>query len=184
MLGRIGGWDPRDHDAFLRVWNGMFGTNDVLQSQASAAENNNNNHAEEGMESPAAVLNLTTAQRQQLLKKLEFHVIGKNKDELTEHVEWYGKTLDLQARKKTLVNDWKRNQANRRKSMLEEVLVSEDLLPVGDESTPAANDMDSNNGNNSNGAQESTEKRAATKEKITQWRQAREQQKQQEKVKK
>lgn len=213
-MGRIGGWDTRDHDAFLRVWNSIFGSADLCspnkqppRSKAASTptaassvapehtgENSNNNN--DGVEAPvpepvnAYAVTMTNTQKTQLAKKLEFHVIGKSKEELQQHVEWFSKILELQARKKTLVTDWKRVQMNRRKSAANELLASEQVLDlVEDKDVDAILDeanqqLEENALTSQESGSGEQEKRNATKAKIAQWRQEKEQQKKLELVKK
>jgi hypothetical protein len=197
-MGRTGGWDGRDHDAFLRVWNSIFGSADLCspnkqppRTKAAStptaaasvapdhnADNNANAEAPEPV-NPYAVT-MTNTQKSQLYKKLEFHVIGKSKEELQQHVEWYSKILELQARKKTLVNDWKRVQSNRRKSAANELLASEQVLDIAEDVDAILDEANQQLDENAVTSQESgseQEKRNATKAKIAQWRQEKEQQK-------
>eukprot|EP01039_Chlorochromonas_danica_P006426 gene6426-7085_t len=151
-LGRFGGWDARDHDAFVRVWNstlaGAMILHKVLHSEEKAEEMNveeKNHHGaedEEDGEQPETnerertqpshgdgqiefVVNLSNFQRSQLLKKLEFQVLGKSSDELNDHVEWYSRVLALTAKKKQLVADWRKQAVQRRRSWAEKVASEE-----------------------------------------------------------
>ena len=103
--GMYGGWDSRDHDAFVRSW--------VQSTSASAHQ---------------GALNAT--QRRVLMKRIIANVPVKTEEELDAHVDWYIAHLELSSQKKVLLDEWKASrrveQARKYKSTLEEELDEEE----------------------------------------------------------
>eukprot|EP00599_Poterioochromonas_sp_BG-1_P006502 CAMPEP_0173149936 /NCGR_PEP_ID=MMETSP1105-20130129/10638_1 /TAXON_ID=2985 /ORGANISM="Ochromonas sp., Strain BG-1" /LENGTH=578 /DNA_ID=CAMNT_0014064929 /DNA_START=42 /DNA_END=1778 /DNA_ORIENTATION=- len=149
-LGRFGNWDPRDHDAFLRVWNGYFGSLELVHYE----------HNE-------WIFTMSQTQLHNLLKKLEFNVFGKTLDELKEHIEWYSQVLKLLAKKKKLLSDWKRIQVIRKKFATQEAAASEQILL----SISKSKSRDSNDGlSKDEKNKEMDEKRLNAKMRIAKWK--------------
>eukprot|EP01031_Cornospumella_fuschlensis_P029120 gene29120-35146_t len=127
-LGRCGDWDPRDHDAFVRVWNSTLAGTEVVHRVVHHADNADqakpeiaHDHGPEtlhedahGSAFVAYEVQINPTQKAQLVKKMEFHVLGKKRDEILSHIEWYSKVLVLMAKKKQLLSDWRRAQQRRR----------------------------------------------------------------------
>lgn len=79
-IGRYGGWDPRDHDAFLKNWNQAVGLSmDQFLNQLERDEQSP--PQEEQLQLPAAL-------KQTLLKKMDVTLPGKATPELEDHVNW------------------------------------------------------------------------------------------------
>lgn len=102
-LGRCGDWDPRDHDAFVRVWNSTLAGSEVVHravhhTDASEHGRQEADHDQAGPEtlhedahSNAVMVyevQINPTQKAQLVKKMEFHVLGKKRDEILSHIEW------------------------------------------------------------------------------------------------
>lgn len=85
--GRAGGWDTRDHDSFLRVWSqlaySLIVANDPL------------------------AYSITDEQRNTLIRKLSLLVVGKNTEELDEHINKYLLIKALTDKKKAVLSRWK-----------------------------------------------------------------------------
>jgi hypothetical protein len=150
MLGKVGGWDIRDHDAFLRVWNGYFGSNEIIKYE-------NNEYT----------IAISNSQFNHLLKKLEFNVFGKTLDELKEHIDWYTSMLKLLSKKKKLINDWKKIQNIRKRFATQEAVASEQIMLAISKSSS----RDSRDGLlYDNKIKEHEEKRQNAKVRIAQWK--------------
>ena len=163
-LGKHGGWDVRDHDVFLRTWNVFFGNNELVKRIENVETN-----------SARFVFSITPVQERQLFRKLEHDVFAKSAEELKEHVQWYGKTLELLAKKKRLLSDWKTAQNNRRKTMNNEILVAEQLATA----VELENDEEEDQCNPEK-SKEEEEKRMQAKSRIAKWKQDRMKQQQEE----
>ena len=73
-IGRYGKWDNRDHDVFLKVWNQVIDKdhqnfNDDLTDQKDSIQ-------------------LSPPQRSMILRKLSVCALGKQQDEMEEHLNW------------------------------------------------------------------------------------------------
>lgn len=168
-LGKTGGWDPRDHDAFLRTWNATFAGLDLVQRVPSPDE-----------EHDTYQVNLSAVQQKLLLRRLEHDVFGKLKAELESHVEWYCKVLELQAKKKQLLNDWRKAQWARKRNQDHELLVSEHLVR-GKELLELVNVEEEDDDEK---LREEEEKRIQAKQRIEKWKNDRVKQKEQEELQK
>jgi hypothetical protein len=169
-LGKHGGWDVRDHDVFLRTWNIFFGNNELVKRFEDAET-----------KEVTFVFSITAVQEKQLFRKLEHDVFAKSADELKEHVSWYGKTLELLAKKKRLLSDWKIAQNNRKRSMNNEILMEEQLataVEIETLNTVKQEDQD----DKAKGEEE--EKRMQAKSRIAKWKQDRLKQQQEEEMQK
>lgn len=167
-LGKTGGWDPRDHDAFLRTWNATFAGLDLVQKTPSPDEEHDSFH-----------VNLSSVQQKLLLRRLEHDVFGKLKSDLEEHVVWYCKVLQLQAKKKQLLNDWRKAQWARKRNQDNELLVAEHLVR-GKELLELVNVDDEDDDK----MRDEEEKRIQAKQRIEKWKNDRVKQKEQEDLQK
>jgi hypothetical protein len=67
QLGRLGGWDSRDHDVFMRLWN---------QSNISLIEEDGQSFIPE-------------SQRRLLMTKLKLAISSQGAEEISSHIDWY-----------------------------------------------------------------------------------------------
>lgn len=161
-LGKHGGWDVRDHDVFLRTWNVFFGNNELVRRAETSGETKEVNF----------IFSITPVQERQLYRKLEHDVFAKSADELKEHVQWYGKTLELLAKKKQLLSDWKTAQNNRKRSINHEILVEEQLATAVElEVLKQVEEDDKDLAQKAK--EEEEEKRMQAKSRIAKWKQDR-----------
>jgi hypothetical protein len=97
--GMHGGWDARDHDAFVRAW---------VQSTS------------------VTQVTLNESQRRVLRKRLVANVPVKTEEEFDDHIDWYMTHLKLTSEKKELLELWKASkkveQTRKYKSSFEEEL--------------------------------------------------------------
>ena len=85
----MGGWDPRDHDIFIRVWTQCVGP--VAAASASADGGDEEKHDDESSSLEArkkAVLDLGSKQAYVLRKRLVQAVQMKSEEEIEEHLLW------------------------------------------------------------------------------------------------
>lgn len=106
-LGRDGGWDPRDHDSFVRVWLTVFDSADYFDEQiahsAMRAHRSNDDVTDEvdalarevdrklsaAEEGPAeAELVIPKNKRSVVIKRLATSVPWKSIEEIDEHINW------------------------------------------------------------------------------------------------
>jgi hypothetical protein len=160
VLGRHGGWDSRDHDAFLRVWNGLFGSAELVK-----------------YENGQYTVTISPSQSSNLLKKLEFNVFGKTPDELKDHIEWFCSVLKLNFRKKKLLSEWKRIQSVRKKFSQQEAMASEQLMMAISKSSSRDSD-----GLDETKKKENEEKRFNAKMRITKWKSDKQREVEQKKI--
>jgi hypothetical protein len=97
--GRYGGWESRDHDAFLRAW---------VQSVPQPSQ------PSQGQGAAAVTCAPTATQRRLLIKRLLAAVALKTEEELEAHVEWYVRHSELNAEKHVLVSQWKASRQRER----------------------------------------------------------------------
>lgn len=187
-LGRFGGWDPRDHEVFTRVWNSLFSNMNivVLKSRNSPRPVEGDeevpevDHEASSDDQIEFVVQLTNSHRNTLLKKLSDVVFGKNREELLEHVVFYCKVLELTSLKKYLLGEWKKLQNNRRKSLNHDYLVEESLEDafIDEEINGAQEDAVTEEQK----LREAEEKRIHAKQRIAKWKQDKIKQQQEEEV--
>jgi hypothetical protein len=155
-LGKCGGWDSRDHDAFVRIWNSTLAGTEVIRrvlrhsngeteevSQEQELVQELENASDPATDDPTArkekanrdllayEVQISSTQRAQLVKKMEFHVLGKSKEELLDHIDWHGKVLVLTARKKQLLAEWRKAQAQHRRMINAEIVAAEQAAEKG-----------------------------------------------------
>lgn len=113
-LGREGGWDPRDHDCFLRFWTQLFDTNESFEQQIADEERNkygetdqpdnlsdlgkddedgdagNEKEKASGEVYPALdkELIIPMSRRSAMAKKLATALPWKTMEEFDEHINW------------------------------------------------------------------------------------------------
>ena len=103
----MGGWDARDHDAFLRVWNQVFevgeldlalksSTSESFLGEESSAKSrgvsrgNDDDGDAWGSEKAfiGAVSAHTAKKKSQLIRRLLTGVPIKSREQLDEHIDW------------------------------------------------------------------------------------------------
>lgn len=105
-MGREGGWDPRDHDCFLRIWTQIFETSDLFEHQLTeehhqlqdqrARDAEEYEHAiapaEDTVESQyppvEGELDIPVSRRNMVVKKLAGSIPWKGLEEFEEHIAW------------------------------------------------------------------------------------------------
>lgn len=108
-LGRDGGWDPRDHDSFVRVWLTVFDSADYFEEQIAKSASLQHPHrddyddadeidalarevdrklsaAEAGPEGVELVI--PKNKRSAVIKRLATSVPWKSMEEIDEHINW------------------------------------------------------------------------------------------------
>jgi hypothetical protein len=101
-LGRDDGWDPRDHDAFVRVWLMVFENTDMFEVQLARAREAEAKSArkEDGDEDLSQqmgelvvgsedALSIPASKRSLVIKKLSASVPWKSLEEIDDHINWY-----------------------------------------------------------------------------------------------
>jgi hypothetical protein len=99
-LGRLGGWDYRDHDVFLKIWTQLGieiqSYDGVLLSETSDDKPESDNNKVITMQVPCATENgqdskprsFTVSNRAVLIRKLSKLLPGSNLDEIESHITW------------------------------------------------------------------------------------------------
>eukprot|EP01038_Epipyxis_sp_PR26KG_P006029 gene6029-8301_t len=97
-LGKYDGWDVRDHDCFVKVWNQVIGTEfDSIDS-------------------------MIVSQKSNLLKKMNISLIGINQEKINDHIDWYYKYLQLTTSKKRLLLEWKKDSIQHKSNQTNDAL--------------------------------------------------------------
>jgi len=113
---RLGGWDPRDHDIFIRVWTQCVGPIAGASSSTGGDEDEERNDDESNsMESrKKAVLDLGSKLAYVLRKRLIQAIQMKSEEEIEEHLLWFVEVEALLRRKKEILSVWKREKEKER----------------------------------------------------------------------
>jgi hypothetical protein len=73
-IGRYGKWDSRDHDVFLKIWN------QVIEKEHQTFQ--------EDLTDKKESIQLPASQKATILKKMNALIVGKQKGELDDHLNW------------------------------------------------------------------------------------------------
>jgi hypothetical protein len=86
-MGKNGGWDSRDHDSFMKVWNQIMDSNGKKDFETFLKDKIEPTNVEEF----EALINssLTTVQKNHLIKKLTINIACFSTDEIELHINWY-----------------------------------------------------------------------------------------------
>jgi len=162
-IGRFGGWDPRDHDAFLKNWSQVMGpTMDSLMAEQLEALPQGQQQEE--------TLSVAAAQRAALLKKLTVSVPGKSTGDLEDHLNWYLRWLYLTLLKKKVVSEWRKETALAR-SRQSEMAMQEGLAGDSEwEECEGPEDPTHPHSTAKSKEQEEEEERQAAKDKLARWK--------------
>ena len=85
-MGKNGGWDSRDHDSFMKVWNQVIDSNGKKDFETFLKEKIEPTNVEEF----EVLINssLTTLQNNHLIKKLVINIACVSTDDIELHINW------------------------------------------------------------------------------------------------
>lgn len=81
-IGKLGGWDSRDHDVFLKVWTNVMDSTNGKVLDDSILE------LDEHDEEQLLASMLTNSQKNLITKKCGISIPNYNHDEILDHLRW------------------------------------------------------------------------------------------------
>ena len=104
-LGRNGGWDNMEHDAFIRIWFQLNCNNKIVKQLKNQGQEKS-----VILSVPAEVYTLPSILKNNFLRKAAQLIPNKSIDDTEAHINWHLEYLELNNRKKAVLSKWKESK--------------------------------------------------------------------------